>query len=378
MESRQGDAGRLAYISDSLQMGKTIFQSDKDYLHKKISASVIPNKIRQPTETDTKLKNVQRLISWNFGDPDRLNYMLRCLQNNRGLSNSDEEYLELKTSQVLQFLEEEKLKQSMPSRISANPNYETYNNEFYTATSKAIRKIPFDEQPSLGKPTATKKTINRDFSLKTKETMDLSNLIRHDPQANLGIDKERLDIGGLKNQHDLTKTKNGQLPKIKNFREDHEIQINHEKELLEKEINLGQKKFNEKILLVEELKTNQSKIIQAKSEREILAMRIGVELASSELELRKKQDQLEDLKKECDKISRQLEIKRQDSNMVFSTEKPAKLKKENLRQSLKGKLEVILVALGTIFGFSVMFATLADVWPCDVLRILNIPFPFFC
>ena len=378
MESKQGDAGRLAYISESLRTGKNIFRSDQVYLHKKISASVIPKKKRQFTETDEKLKNVQSLISWDFGDPGRLNYMLRCLQKNKNLCSSDEGYLELKTRQIIQFLEEEKLKQRMLPSASSSANYEAFGDEFNIATSKALGKTPSGKQSSMDKPAATTKKMDQNSSSTSKETVGLFDPLRIDHHVNLRIEQERLEISEIKNQHELTKTVTDELLPFKNSSKNHEIKIDPEKELLEKGTNLGQEKFNKKNQLVEELEKNQSKIIQTISEREFLARQIQIEMISSDLELEKKQDQLENLKKEHEKILGEPEIKGQESDVAFSTGKPAKLKKEPSQESLKGKIEVILVALGTIIGFSVMLATLTDVWPCDVFEILNVEFPFFC
>ena len=72
IENKQGDPGRLQYISERLQHGKSLFRSDEIYLNQKIEASVIPVQIKKPSEVDEKINSVKRLIALNFGDPGRL------------------------------------------------------------------------------------------------------------------------------------------------------------------------------------------------------------------------------------------------------------------------------------------------------------------
>jgi hypothetical protein len=122
IETNQGDPGRLQFISESLQKGKTLFHSDQIYLYKKISADVIPDPIKQPTEIDERLKNVKKL---NFGEPGRLRYILQSLQNNKKIYHSDEEYIELKIEQFHRLSEGKRLKRRIRSKIH-EPLEETF------------------------------------------------------------------------------------------------------------------------------------------------------------------------------------------------------------------------------------------------------------
>jgi len=101
IEQKQGDKGRLEYILESLQKGKKLFNSDQKYLDKKISAKVIDTYQPKLSENEEKLKKVKKLISLNFGDPDRLRYIFHRLQKNKELYHSDEQYLKLKIEQII-------------------------------------------------------------------------------------------------------------------------------------------------------------------------------------------------------------------------------------------------------------------------------------
>ncbi len=117
IQTNQGDPGRLRYISETLQKGKQLFHSDQIYLNKKISADVIPIQIKKPEEPNEILQTVKKLIALKFGDPGRLRYILQCIQSNKKLYHTDENYIELKNEQFLQFSEGKRLKR----RISPRP-----------------------------------------------------------------------------------------------------------------------------------------------------------------------------------------------------------------------------------------------------------------
>ena len=79
IDNRKGDPGRLQYISEALQKGKKLFNSDQIYLDKKIAAKVIPIQIKRPTETDEKIKNIKKILALNLGDVGRLRHILQTL-----------------------------------------------------------------------------------------------------------------------------------------------------------------------------------------------------------------------------------------------------------------------------------------------------------
>ncbi len=125
IENKQGDEGRLRYISETLQKGKKLFNSDQIYLNKKISATVIPLEIKKVTGPNGKIKAVKKLIAVKFGDPGRLRFILQTLQSNKKLYHTDENYLETKTEQFNEFTEGKKLKRKIRTRLPS-PKPEIY------------------------------------------------------------------------------------------------------------------------------------------------------------------------------------------------------------------------------------------------------------
>ncbi len=264
IETNQGDPGRLRYISETLQKGKKLFHSDQIYLNKKISADVIPIQIKKPEEPNEKLQTVKKLIALKFGDPGRLQYILQCLQSNKKLYHTDENYLELKNEQFLRFSEGKRLKR----RIRPSPKPETYEEP----VSEKIEEKPVTPPPQ-DIPEKLQEIEEAVLSPKPKETSDLFDLLDESPRVNLDIEKEREKISKIKHDHEQIKVQRDELSQLIAYRQEYEIKINREKEILENEIKIEQEKVKEKDKLVEELIKNQSKLIQTKTEREVFPTR---------------------------------------------------------------------------------------------------------
>ena len=325
IEADQGDPGRLQFISESLQKGKTLFHSDRVYLYKKISADVIPAQIIQPTETDERLKNVKKLISLNFGEPGRLRYILQSLQNNKRLYHSDEDYIELKIEQFLRLSEGKRLKRRIRSKIPESLE------ETFTKTVPQEITEPVIAPPSQDIPEKLQEIEDAVLSPETKGTADLFDLLDDSPKINAEIGKERERISKVKLNHEQIKVQRDELSQLIAYRQEYEIKINREKELLENEIKMEQEKVKEKDTLVEELIKNQSKLIQTKTEREVLVEQIKIDKEKSEVELKKRRDELEEFKKEYDALQNEIQSRKQnlDNQIDEQKEKLDKLKEDS-------------------------------------------------
>ena len=325
IETNQGDPGRLQFISESLQKGKTLFHSDQIYLYKKISADVIPAQIIQPTEIDERLKNVKKLISLNFGEPGRLRYILQSLQNNKRLYHSDEEYIELKIEQFHRLSEGKRLKRRIRSKIP-EPLEETFTQPVPQKITEASITPPSQDIPEK-----LQEIEDAVLSPEKKETSDLFDLLDDSPKINAEIGKEREKLSKAKLDHEQIKVQRNELSQLIVYRQEYEIKINREKEILENEIKIEQEKVKEKDKLVEELIKNQSKLIQTKTEREVLIEQIKIDKEKSEVELKKRQDELDDLKKEYEDLQNEIKTRKQnlDNQINEQKEKNDKLKEDS-------------------------------------------------
>ena len=328
IETNQGDPGRLQFIAESLQKGKTLFHSDQIYLYKKISAVAIPIEIKKPTETDEKIKNVKKLISLNFGEPGRLRYILQSLQNNKELYHSDENYLELKIEQFHRASEGRRIKRRIRSKIPSKP--EINEPEFYDPFSEKIEEKP-TIQPPQDIPEKLQGIEDAVLSQEPKQTSDMYDVLDDTSKVNLEIQKEKDKVSKLKHDHEQLKIQRDELSQLIAYRQEYEIKINREKEILEKEIKIEQEKVKEKDKLVEELIKNQSKIIQTKTEREVLVEQIRIDKEKSEVELKKRQEELDQVKKEYEELQEEIKSKKRflDDQISKEEEKIDKAKQDS-------------------------------------------------
>ncbi|MFB5604294.1 MAG: hypothetical protein ACE5RK_07805 [Candidatus Nitrosomaritimum aestuariumsis] len=322
IENKQGDAGRLQYISERLQNAKKLFHSDHIYLTNKISAEVIPIQIKEPTEYDEKIKDVKRLIGLKFGDPGRLRYILQTLEKNKELYHSDDIYLESKIEQFHEYTQGKKIKRKV--RI---PKQEPIREEFY----ESVEEQPKIEQPAQDIPEKLQGIEEAVLSQEPKQTSDLFDLIDDTPKVDLEIQQEREKISKLKHNHEQIKIQHDELSQLIAYRQEYEQKINQEKEILEKEIRIEQQKVKEKDELVADLIKNQSKLLQSKTEREVLLEQINIDKEKSENQLLEMQKELDELKEEYESLKKEIDSKKQnlEEQIKDQKEKNQKLREES-------------------------------------------------
>ena len=330
IDAKQGDPGRLEYISEALQKGKKLFHSDQIYLEKKIQASVIPQEIKKPVEPNGKIKLVKKLIALKFGDAGRLKFILQTLQSNRKLYQTDENYLKSKNEQFIQFSEGKKLKRRIKSKPSQIQRPEIFKTPSEQAQEEIIKER-IVATPSQDIPEKLQGIEEAVLSPEPQETADMFERIDQTSRIREEIDKERNKISKLKHDQEQLKLQRDELAQLISYRQEYEIKINREKEILEKEIKIEQAKVKEKDRLVEELIKNQSKLIQTKTEREVLLEQIKIDKEKSEEELKKKQQELDELKKEYEELQNQIRTKKKDLDDQIKNQKE---KNDQLRENL--------------------------------------------
>lgn len=377
MAENQGDKGRLRYIMETLQKGKRLFNSDQIYLNKKISAKVIPEPRIKPSATEEKLKIVKKLISLNFGDQERLRYIFQRLEKNKILYHSDEKYLASKSEQITNLRQRKKIKQQMDSRVKSISKTKINDKIIPESISKKIVKEQPDESYS-----------DKTFEL-PKEDKDSGSLDSNDkpeffyrkdeiPNYNLEIENERHNISKLKLEDDQLKIQRHELSQLIVYRQEYEIKINHERGIVASETKMAQEEIKNKDILVEELISNQSKIIQIRTEREVLVDQTKIFKTNEEREIEKRQKELEELKIIYDQYFAKQEYQNLNTDDQITDGDSNKIKKVNLKKNLGRKIGISLVAIGLILGISAIIIKPAEFWVCDILEILNITLLSFC
>jgi len=99
-----GDLGRLDSIKNSIENGKTVFESDKNYLKSKFEelkqSEGRSNKSVDETNVQKTLYIISKLKDAEIGDPKRLDIMKSLIENNIALENEDSKYLSDKYEQL--------------------------------------------------------------------------------------------------------------------------------------------------------------------------------------------------------------------------------------------------------------------------------------
>ena len=322
IQNNQGDPGRLQYISERLQNGKKLFHSDHIYLTNKISADVIPIKLKGPSEFDGKIKDVKRLLAFNFGDPGRLRYILQTLERSKQLYNSDEIYLNEKVEQFHGYTEGKKLKKSIRTKFKTPESFEEIHQPVKEPEKPQVH-------PAQDIPERLQEIEDAVLSNEPKRTSDLFDLIDDTSDVDIEIQEEREKISKLKHNHEQIKIQHDELSQLIAYRLEYEQKINHEKEILEKEIKIEQGKVKEKDELVAQLIKNQSKLLQSKTEREVLLEQIKIDKEKSDKELAKMLKELEELKEEYEELQKIINTKKQNLEDQIKDQKE---KNERARQ----------------------------------------------
>lgn len=94
-----GDYGRLSHILIALKKGRKLYDSDKKYLDAKLANEI--DILQKPKVEENLLIKVQNLITSGSGDTGRLQFILESLQQGKTLYHSDQKYLENKLGEKI-------------------------------------------------------------------------------------------------------------------------------------------------------------------------------------------------------------------------------------------------------------------------------------
>src|SRR5574338_534271 len=101
MLTGKGDPGRLNHILTILKEGRRLYDSDQKYLDGKLSQEIgVQEKLKVEESILTK---VHRLITSGNGDTGRLQFILESLKQGKTLYKSDQQYLEAKLGEKINY-----------------------------------------------------------------------------------------------------------------------------------------------------------------------------------------------------------------------------------------------------------------------------------
>ena len=99
--SGKGDPGRLQHILTVMREGRQLYHSDQKYLDEKFSQEIgLQEKLKVE---ESILVKIQKLISSGAGDTGRLQFILEFLKQGKTLYKTDQQYLESKLGQKINY-----------------------------------------------------------------------------------------------------------------------------------------------------------------------------------------------------------------------------------------------------------------------------------
>lgn len=326
IENEQGDRGRLRYIYEFIQRGKSLYRSDQQYIEKKINASIIFEKPKPPSIQEEQKRSIQMLLEQKIGFPERLRFMLNWIRKGKDLFNCDKEYLDDKLKQIppkfkkhrtrgLKFIlphkipeiQElpplempsskqipsntiEKLKSNNQKIIQLEKELIESKNKIFILEATLVQKNKEIEKKDteIQKLTSKFEKMVSDTSLENLELDELKQKILDETQK---IDKQKIISEQIKKQKE-------KLEQLISYREEYEKRVTKEREILEKKIKIENQKIAEKDLIVEDLTKKQEQLEQNRIERETILEQVKKEQTRLEREIKKQKNELEKVNEE--------------------------------------------------------------------------------
>lgn len=349
IENEQGDPGRLRYIYEFIQKGRSLYRSDRLYLEKKINAEIVFEKPEPPSEVDEIANSIQKLLHLRIGFPERLQFMLNRLRKDKPLFESDRKYLERKLEQIpAKFKKSKKssikfvlpqniptiqetpiIQKEIPSSPQEKPQEPDQNktqDELKIANEK-IARLQNELDDAQKTIVSLKKTIeikNREIQSKDTEIQKLMNqyskMMTDTSLEEIELDKlkkkileETESIDKQKLMSEQIKAQKEKLEQLTSYRKEYENRVIHEKEILEKQIKSETQKIAEKDKMVEDLTKKQEQLEQNRIERETILEQVKQEQLRLEKEIERQKVELDKAKEEYGDIIDQLN-EEQDEN----------------------------------------------------------------
>ena len=365
IEKEQGDPGRLRYIYEFVERGKSLYQSDQQYLEKKIQATIIFESPRPPSKQEEQARSIEKLLEWNIGFPERLRFMLNYLRKGKHLFDSDEKYLENKLRDVPQKLKKQRamgLRSILPDKIpkieelppKVHPSQsiskkisEAIPSKIHDELKIANKKIEkLEKELSESKDSMmllvnTLKIKNKELEEKNSEihklTSEYAKMVSYTSLENIELDKLKQKILDENEKMDMQKLMSEQIKKEREkleqlieYRKEYENRVAREKEIFEKQIKIETQKISEKDKIIEDIIKKQEQGEQNRIEREIMLKQVKEEQLRLEKEINKQKQELEktksDYKDIFDKLSKQEDSELVKKRMVSLALKNALLK----------------------------------------------------
>ena len=369
LSSNLGDAGRLNHLLDSLRNNKSLTNSDSVYLDSKIKQlSTVPSAIPPKYDklTAESIDILSNLIELEFGDSDRLRYILHTIKQGKTLFSIDNNYL-TKTIDQYHVQQEEKKSGSQPSVKFFSTELQSKQSDLESLTKqqteskqkslqekKSLEEKLFVQQTELERLTREKEFAEKKADFESKKIIDQVKLEEQIEQQQSDLQQQSRDYEFITRKAALEKAKleeqiNLQQVELKKLSQDQETserqvaleQAKLEKTKLEEKISMQQTELerlsHDRKLLEQKNNTEQSSLEKIRLEEQIRAQEIELEQMTHDYDSSKQNAHSEKIALENQIKTLQLELREssQDGTQFENTlsDEKAKLEKKiNLQQ----------------------------------------------
>jgi hypothetical protein len=338
MASGKGDPGRLQHILTVLSQGRQLYQSDQKYIDEKFSQEIGLQESLKVEESI--LVKIQKLISSGAGDTGRLQFILEFLKQGKTLYKSDQQYLESKLGQKIDYTKIIMEKQDSDKTIESLKSQVSWANQKIANLESVItQKISHLQSEHRQHGTLPKGWEGQGQSL-------------DQIQKQLATEQQRL--GHEKTEAEKIRIEQSKLTQIILDRKEFEKQVKIEKEQLQKQIAQEHNKILEQNKLIEQIKSQEAELAQARSERDSIMLQLQKEQAEIAAQAQAERAHLAEQAQVAKKIQeerQQLELIRAENQKITLEAKSQERQLEEQVKQEKAKIATQAKLLKTISNY---------------------------
>ncbi|NDB63628.1 MAG: hypothetical protein EB170_07155 [Nitrosopumilaceae archaeon] len=261
MASGKGDPGRLAHILTILREGRQLYNSDKRYLDEKFSQEIgLQEQLKVDEDVITK---TQKLITSGAGDTGRLQFILESLKKGKTLYKSDEQYLESKLGQKINY----------DTILSAKHDSDKTIDVLKSQVSWANQKIASLES------VIQEKMVQLQSAHKPQGTLPKGHTTQSLDQIQRELAQEEANLSREKTEAERIKIEQSKLTQIILDRKEFEKQVAMEKENIKTQIEQERQNMETQNRLVEQIKAQEAQLETARRERDGIISQLQKEQA---------------------------------------------------------------------------------------------------
>lgn len=330
IRNNKGDIGRLNFILETLEKNKPLYNTDKKYLEKKLDKNFEIIIEEEAPKKEDIIPTIKNIMDSGIGDPGRLQYIIIMLQKNKPLYKSDKKYLDEKIHAFDKLFTEKIQKKQLipiPHLEKIQEHYiESHEKPISSEKDKIISTLEIELEKSKSKIVQLEQIIseqkNKILILENK-LAQYEDFEKNPSLKELG-EQIKLEEGKLSHQKILEnkiKEERIRLTQLIAYREEYEQKVNHEKNLLDKQVKFEKQKISVKDELVDKLNKQQKALEQMKAERDVILEQIKLEGDKIKPEIEKLKNELKELNDEYEKMTKNFKEEKDDLNRKIKDQK---------------------------------------------------------